>query len=143
MSKKFSLVFAALIVASLLVTACQPQVVEKEVIKTVEVEKEVVKTVEVEVEVEKEVMGGATLAIEHFSIIEGTTWSGAQDRAGKRIAEKYPEVEYIYREEVGPDLSVPYAEELIAEGADIVLGNAEFMGLPLKDVADKYPDFYF
>ena len=28
----------------------------------------------------------ATLAIEHFSIIEGTTWSGAHDRAGKRIA---------------------------------------------------------
>ena len=170
MRKKFSLVFAALMVASLLVAACQPQVVEKEVIRTVEVEKEVIKTVEVEVEVEKEVVktvevevevekeviktvevevevekevrGGATLAIEHFSIIEGTTWSGAQDRAGQRIAEKYPEVEYIYREEVGPDVAVPYAEELIAEGADIVLGNAEFMGLPLKDIAEKYPDVY-
>ena len=45
----------------------------------------------------------ATLAIEHFSIIEGTTWSGAHDRAGKRIAEKYPNVDYVYREEVGPD----------------------------------------
>jgi hypothetical protein len=86
MRKKFSLVFAALMVASLLVAACQPQVVEKEVVVTVEVEKEVIKTVEVEkeviktveveveVEVEKEVRGGATLAIEHFSIIEGTTW---------------------------------------------------------------------
>ncbi len=153
MSKKFSQLFVALMVVSLLVTACQPQVVEKEVvvtvevekevIKTVEVEKEVIKTVEVEVEVEKEVRGGATLAIEHFSIIEGTTWSGAHDRAGKRIAEKYPEVEYVYREEVGPDVAVPYAEELIAEGADIVVGNAEFMGLPLKDIADKYPDVYF
>ncbi|GAB4527932.1 MAG: BMP family ABC transporter substrate-binding protein [Anaerolineae bacterium] len=86
---------------------------------------------------------GATLAIEHFSIIEGTTWSGAHDRAGKRIAEKYPNVEYVYREEVGPDLTVPYAEELIASGADIVVGNAEFMGLPLQDIADKYPDVYF
>jgi basic membrane protein A len=85
----------------------------------------------------------AVLAIEHFSIIEGTTWSGAHDRAGKRIAEKYPNVEYIYREEVGPDLAVPYAEEMIAEGADIVIGNAEFMGLPLQDIADKYPDVYF
>jgi basic membrane protein A len=87
--------------------------------------------------------GEATLAIEHFSIIEGTTWSGAHDRAGKRIAEKYPNVDYIYREEVGPDVAVPYAEELIAEGADIVIGNAEFMGLPLKDIAEKYPDVYF
>ena len=86
---------------------------------------------------------GATLAIEHFSIIEGTTWSGAHDRAGKRIAEKYPNVEYIYREEVGPDLTVPYGEELIAEGASIVVGNAEFMGMPLKEIADKYPDNYF
>jgi basic membrane lipoprotein Med (substrate-binding protein (PBP1-ABC) superfamily) len=83
------------------------------------------------------------LAINHFSIIEGTTWSGAHDRAAKRIVEKYPDVEYVFREEVGPDLSVPYAEELIAEGADIVIGNAEFMGLPLKDIADKYPDVYF
>jgi len=84
-----------------------------------------------------------TLAIEHFSIIEGTTWSGAHDRAGKRIAAKYPNVDYIYREEVGPDLAVPYAEEMISNGANIVVGNAEFMGLPLKDIADKYPDVYF
>ncbi len=85
----------------------------------------------------------ATLAIEHFSVIEGTTWSGAHDRAGKRIAEKYPNVEYVFREEVGPDLTVPYAEELISDGATIVIGNAEFMGLPLKDIAEKYPDVYF
>jgi basic membrane lipoprotein Med (substrate-binding protein (PBP1-ABC) superfamily) len=84
-----------------------------------------------------------TLAIEHFSIIEGTTWSGAHDRAGKRVAEKYPNVSYIYREEVGPDSTVPFAEEMIAEGANIVIGNAEFMGMPLKDIADKYPDVTF
>jgi len=155
MSKKFSLLLVALMLVSLLVVACQPQ----EVVKTVEVEKEVIKTVEVEVvetvEVEKEVIttvevpvevevgGEATLAIEHFSIIEGTTWSGAHDRAGKRIAEKYPGVDYVYREEVGPDLTNPYAEELIADGADIVIGNAEFMGMPLKDIADQYPEVYF
>jgi basic membrane protein A len=91
----------------------------------------------------KEEAKSATLAIEHFSIIAGTTWSGAHDRAGKRIAEKYPNVDYVFREEVGPDATVPYAEELIAAGADIVVGNAEFMGLPLKDIADKYPDVYF
>jgi len=112
-----------------------------EVVKTVEVEvpKEVVKTVEVE----KEVKESAVLAIEHFSIIEGTTWSGAQDRAGKRIAEKYPNVQYINREEITPDLVVPYAEEMIAQGANIVVGNAEHIGLPLLDIADKYPDVYF
>ena len=86
---------------------------------------------------------GATLAIEHFSVIEGTTWSGAHDRAGKRIAEKYPDVTYVFREEVGPDLTVPYAEELISDGATLVIGNAEFMGMPLIEIADKYPDVYF
>jgi basic membrane lipoprotein Med (substrate-binding protein (PBP1-ABC) superfamily) len=84
-----------------------------------------------------------TLAIEHFSVIEGTTWSGAHDRAGERLAEKYDNVNYVFREEVGPDVAVPYAEELIANGANIVIGNAEFMGLPLEEIADKYPDVYF
>lgn len=84
-----------------------------------------------------------TLAILHFSVIKGTTWSGAHDRAGKRIAQKYPNVKYVYREEVGPDLTIPYAEELINQGANIVVGNAEFMGLPLKEIADKYPNVYF
>jgi basic membrane lipoprotein Med (substrate-binding protein (PBP1-ABC) superfamily) len=84
-----------------------------------------------------------TIAIEHFSVIEGTTWSGAHDRAGKRLEEKYDNVTYIFREEVGPDLTVPYAEEMIADGADIIIGNAEFMGLPLGDIADQYPDTYF
>lgn len=83
------------------------------------------------------------LAIEHFSVIAGTTWSGAHDRAGKRLAAKYPNLEYIYRENVSPDQSVPFAEEMIAQGANIVVGNAEFMGLPLKDIADKYPNVYF
>ncbi len=125
-----SVILAAVVIVS---TMCAPPSPTPQPSPPTEVVKEVV----------KEVKGGATLAIEHFSIIKGTTWSGAHDRAGKRIAEKYPTVEYIYREEVGPDAAVPYAEELIAAGADIVVGNAEFMGLPLKDIADKYPDVYF
>ena len=32
---------------------------------------------------------------------------------------------------------------MIASGANIVVGNAEFMGLPLADIADNYPDVYF
>lgn len=91
----------------------------------------------------EEMMEEATLAIEHFSVIEGTTWSGAHDRAGKRIQDKYDNVNYVFREAVGPDLTVPYAEEMIADGANIVVGNAEFMGLPLIDIADQYPDVYF
>jgi basic membrane protein A len=83
-------------------------------------------------------------AIEHFGVIAGSTWGGAQDRAVKRVAEKYPNVTYIFRENVTPDQSVPFAEEMIAnEGANIVIGSAEFMGLPLLDIADKYPDAYF
>jgi basic membrane protein A len=129
--KRTALAVICLMVVLAMLAACAP---------TPEVVEEEVPEVDVWYGLEKE---GATLAIEHFSIIEGTTWSGAHDRAGKRIAEKYPNVEYVYREEVGPDATVPYAEELIADGASIVVGNAEFMGLPLKDIADKYPDVYF
>jgi basic membrane protein A len=155
MSKKLGLFLAILLVASALLTACQPQTViqtvevPKEVIQTVEVTKQVVQTVEVTkqvvqtVEVPQQANPGATLAILHFSVIQGTTWSGAQDRAGKRLAEKYPNVKYVYRENVTPDQSVPFAEELIAQGANIVVGNAEFMGLPLETITDKYPNVYF
>ena len=133
--------FIMLIVLSMVLVACQPQpAAEEPAAEEPAAEEPVVEEPVVEEPAEEE---GITLAIEHFSIIEGTTWSGAQDRAGQRIAEKYDNVDYIYREEVGPDLSVPYAEELIAEGADIVIGNAEFMGMPLKEIADKYPDVYF
>ncbi len=130
--KRGVVAITSLMVVLVMLTACgtpAPEVIEKEVPVTVEVKEEVTE--------------GATLAIEHFSIIEGTTWSGAHDRAGERIAEKYPDVEYVYREEVGPDATVPYAEELIADGADIVVGNAEFMGLPLQNIADDYPEVYF
>lgn len=129
MSKKriFQMI-GLLLVFSLLMVACAP---DEEPVEPVDPEEPV------------EVDEVITLAINHFSIIEGTTWSGAQHRAGERIAEKYDNVNYIYREEVGPDLTIPFAEEMIAEGADIVVGNAEFMGLPLKEIVDQYPDVYF
>lgn len=153
-SKKFSLLLVILTLASLFVAACQAQAPSEPAQQAAEPAQEEATepaaeptqeaaTPAQEAEQSSSAEQGATLAIEHFSIIEGTTWSGAHDRAGKRIAEKYPNVDYVYREEVGPDLAVPYAEEMIADGADIVVGNAEFMGLPLKDIADKYPDVYF
>ena len=135
--------FALLIVISMVLVACQPAApAAEEAAAAVE---EVAAEVEEMAEEVEEMMGhdSATLAIEHFSIIEGTTWSGAHDRGGRRIAEKYDNVDYVYREEVGPDIAVPYAEELIAEGANIVVGNAEFMCLPLQEIAEKYPDVTF
>lgn len=150
MGKKFGLMLTLLVLASLLVTACQPGAVEvppqaaEQVQEAAEQVQEAAEQVQEAVEQAPAADEDITLAIEHFSIIEGTTWSGAHDRAGKRLAEKYPNVTYVYREQVSPDLSVPYAEEMIAtDGADIVVGNAEFMGLPLIDIADKYPDVSF
>jgi basic membrane protein A len=82
--------------------------------------------------------------IEHFGVIAGSTWGGAQDRAMKRIEAKYPNVKYIYLENVAPDQTNPFAEDWIAkQNANIVIGSAEFMGLPLKDIAPKYPNVYF
>ncbi|MFL7890434.1 MAG: BMP family ABC transporter substrate-binding protein [Anaerolineales bacterium] len=139
-SKIFSLI-GMLVMLALLVAACAPAASTEAPTEVMEEPTEVME--EPTEEAPPETTEDVTLAIEHFSIIEGTTWSGAHDRAGQRLAEKYDNVDYIFREEVGPDLSVPYAEEMISEGADIVIGNAEFMGLPLEDIADQYPDVYF
>lgn len=142
--QKYYIFAAMLIIASMMLGACAPATpvaTEPPVVEPTE-PPVVVPTEAVVVPTEAPVVP-VTLAIEHFSVIAGTTWSGAQDRAGKRIAEKYPNVTYIFRENVAPDQSVPFAEEMIADGANIVVGNAEFMGLPLKDIADTYPNVYF
>ena len=143
--KKYLVLMAMLIIASLTIGSCAPStpVAPPPPADEVEPTAEVAEPAPEESAPPAEEPETMTLAIEHFSIIEGTTWSGAHNRAGMRIAEKYPNVEYVYREEVGPDLSVPFAEELIADGANIVVGNAEFMGMPLKDIADQYPDVTF
>jgi basic membrane lipoprotein Med (substrate-binding protein (PBP1-ABC) superfamily) len=137
---------AILVAMSMVLIACGPTAPPTAPVEEAEeIVEEVAEEVPEEIpeEMPEAEMEGATLAIEHFSVIEGTTWSGAHDRAGKRIAEKHDGVEYVFREEVGPDLTVPYAEELISDGANIVIGNAEFMGMPLIDIADQYPDVYF
>lgn len=85
-----------------------------------------------------------TVGIMHFSTIPGTTWSGAHDAALKRLENLYPWLNYVYEEEIGPEESIPVGEDLIKnKGANIVIGNASFMGEPLLDIADDYPDVYF
>lgn len=136
--KTLTIAMALLIVASLLLGACTP--------KAAPTAAPADSGAATEAPTDSGNTGGDAkigFAIEHFSVIKGTTWSGAQDRAGKRLAEKYPNVEYMYRENVAPDQSVPFAEEMIADGAKIIVGNAEFMGMPLKEIAAKYPDVYF
>jgi basic membrane lipoprotein Med (substrate-binding protein (PBP1-ABC) superfamily) len=143
MMPKKSFVLAALLVASMLLGSCAPAATPTAapptaVPPTVAVEQPTAEVAQPTAEPVK-----ITLAIEHFGVIAGSTWGGAQDRAMKRIEAKYPNVTYVYRENVAPDQSNPFAEELIAGGANIVFGSAEFMGLPLEDIAGKYPNVYF
>jgi len=82
--------------------------------------------------------------IMHFSTIQGSTWSGAHDAALKRLMNLYPYLGYVYEEEVGPEESIPVAKDMIInKGANIVIGNASFIGEPLLDIVDDYPDVYF
>lgn len=143
--KKSYVLAALLLLASMLLGSCAPAATPTAAPTAAPVEQPTAEAMQPTAEVMQPTAGPMqiTLAIEHFSVIAGTTWSGAQDRAGKRIAEKYPNVTYVYRENVAPDQTNPFAEELIASGANIVAGNAEFMGLPLKDIAPKYPNVYF
>src|SRR2546428_9959352 len=57
--------------------------------------------------------GNTTLAILHFSVINGPTWSGAHHRPPQLIDQKYPNVKYVYREEVGPPATIPNADASI------------------------------
>jgi basic membrane protein A len=143
--KNSYIVAALLILAGMLLGSCAPAATPTAAPPAAPVEQPTAEVMQPTAAMEQPTaeMSNITLAIEHFSVIAGTTWSGAQDRAGKRIAEKYPNVTYVYRENVAPDQTNPFAEEMIASGANIVVGNAEFMGLPLKDIASKYPDVYF
>lgn len=133
MKRKLLIIVVVILIASMTLTACAPAATATTAPATQPPVEQPTDVAEVPV----------ILAIEHFSQIAGTTWSGAQDRAGQRVADKYPNVTYIFRENVAPDQSVPFAEEMIADGANIVVGNAEFMGMPLLDIADTYPDVYF
>ena len=81
------LIFVLMIAMVLLMTACAAPAEEAPVEKVEEApaeapEEEHEEASEEMVEEEQEEMAdSATLAIEHFSVIEGTTWSGAHDRA--------------------------------------------------------------
>ena len=80
---RWFLIFGLLVVVVLGTTMCAPAAPTEAPTEA----PEEAPTEEMEEVPEEEPMEeGTTLAIEHFSIIEGTTWSGAQDRAGKRIA---------------------------------------------------------
>jgi len=84
------------------------------------------------------------VAVNHFLPLAGCSWNVAWDRGMKRLADKYPWLEYIYEENVQTEAQIPTAEDFIkTKGANIVIANAEYTGLPLLDIADKYPDVYF
>jgi basic membrane protein A len=144
--KKIYLLLAMLLVASMTLAACAPAATPVVVPPTAVVAQPtpVVDQPTVAAPPTTAAATPVVFAIEHFGVIAGSTWGGAQDRAMKRIEAKYPNVKYIFRENVAPDQSNPFAEDMIAnEKANIVIGSAEFMGLPLKDIAGKYPDVYF
>ena len=96
MSKKLGLLLVLLMLASTFIAACQPAAAPAQ---PAAVEPTAAPAEPTAAPAEPTAAPAApaaaedvTLAIEHFSVIEGTTWSGAHDRAGKRLAEKYPNV---------------------------------------------------
>lgn len=144
--KKFYMLLALLLMASMTLASCAPAATPAVVQPTTAAAQPTTAAAQPTTAAAQPTAAATPIvfAIEHFGVIAGSTWGGAQDRAMKRIEAKYPNVKYIYRENVAPDQSDPFAEDMIAnEKANIVIGSAEFMGLPLKDIAAKYPDVYF
>jgi basic membrane protein A len=146
---KFYMVLIALLLASMTLTSCAPAATPTQAPPTQPPAPTQAPATQAPVVTAPTVAPTAAPApvvfgIEHFGVIAGSTWGGAQDRAMKRIEAKYPNVKYIYLENVAPDQTNPFAEDWIAkQNANIVIGSAEYMGLPLKDIAPKYPNVYF
>jgi basic membrane protein A and related proteins len=144
---KFCVLAAMLLIASMILAACAPAatpVVAPPTAAPVQPTTAAAQPTTAAAQPTTAAAAPVVFAIEHFGVIAGSTWGGAQDRAMKRIEAKYPNVKYIYLENVAPDQSNPFAQDMIAkQNANIVIGSAEFMGLPLKDIAPKYPNVYF
>ena len=146
--KKNSVVFGLLLVTGLVLSACQPQIVEvvKEVPVEQVVEVEVEKIVEVEVEVTAEVDEPEVYKIGMMGSgpVTDLGWNYQLDQGGKKIVEHFGgAVEYVMIE------NVPFSEEvietielLIAEGADMIIEGA--YAPPFADVSiEAHPDVEF
>ena len=84
------------------------------------------------------------LAVEHFSPISGASWCGSFHAACQWLDKKYPWLDYLYQENVGPDSTIAVAKDFIKNRhANIVISNAEFMALPIEAIYKDYPNVYF
>ncbi len=84
------------------------------------------------------------LAVEHFSPVSGASWCGSFHAACQWLDKKYPWLDYLYQENVGPDSTIAVAKDFIEnKHANIVISNAEFMALPIEAIYKKYPNVYF
>ncbi len=71
-------------------------------------------------------------------------WTTATDDSRIWMEETYPWIETVVRESVTVEDVVDVAKSMIEDrGADIIMVNYEYVGLPLVDIAADYPDVYF
>lgn len=85
-----------------------------------------------------------TIGIEHFSTIAGSMWCDSHDRSIKNLIVRYPWLKQISAESVALEDINPVAEDMIKSGgANIVVQDAEFIGLPIEAIAPDYPDTIF
>ncbi len=74
-----------------------------------------------------------------------TCWCSATQMAIDKMEARYPDVleKSVIMEEVAPEDTNTFAKSMIADGADIIIANAEYMAMPLADIYEDYPDVYF
>ena len=130
---------SAAVTIAVIVTAI---VVGAAVYSTVPV-REVTKEVTKEVEVPKKLTLGFVLG----GYIAGSTWDGRYTVAAERLRALFPEwFSYIKDEGVilGGRDPISSARDLIAGGADLVVGSWEPAAVPgFHEIDDEYPDVYF
>lgn len=83
------------------------------------------------------------LGIAHFTTKEGSMWCQSHYLSLANLVNRFPWLSIIEAESVATEDINTVAEDMIKnKGAEIFVADSEFIGLPLVEIADKYPDKY-
>lgn len=75
---------------------------------------------------------------------DGSAWCAGSEISMEWMKEQYPYITAYRTEDVGPDKVKGIAESMIEEqGCDMLFINDEWIGDPLFDISEKYPDVWF
>lgn len=84
-----------------------------------------------------------TLGVQHFADFS-SMWSLSHHESLQNLVDRFDWLNMEYAEAVPPEDIVPVAQDMIEfQNADIVIQDTEFIGLPIEEIYQDYPDKHF